>query len=124
MKVFFQVCPKVDKIYLFLAKKGFFSTFCPKVDKTYFFQDGKTEKKTGGKNHLEKNCQPCYKPRNHKDERKNTRTEKMECPFVLKFKATSDGQALTVFHMNNKSTRTAQTSAKGAQFLDYHQNPS
>ena len=42
-----------------------------------------------------------YKPRNNKDERKNTRTEKMECPFVLKFKATSDGQGLAVVHLNN-----------------------
>ena len=40
-KGFFKVCPKVDKIYLFLAKKGFFPKFCPKVENNLFFPEWK-----------------------------------------------------------------------------------
>ena len=32
-----------------------------------------------------------YKARPNKGERQNTRTEKMDCPFAMKFKATLDG---------------------------------
>ena len=39
--------------------------------------------------------------RETKGERQNTRTEKMDCPFTLKFKATLDGQALFLFNMNS-----------------------
>ena len=41
-----------------------------------------------------------YKARPSKGERHNTRTEKMDCPFVLKFKASLDDQTLMLFNMN------------------------
>ena len=42
-----------------------------------------------------------YKARPNKGERQNTRTEKMDCPFTMKFKATLDGQGLFLFHMSS-----------------------
>ena len=40
----------------------------------------------------------AYRQRANKGIRPNTRTEKVGCPFIMKFRATADGQALTLTH--------------------------
>ena len=41
-----------------------------------------------------------FRPRPTKGLRLNTRTEKMNCPFIIKVRATTDGQALLITHFN------------------------